>query len=322
MGDANQLKRLGILAEKYGFDFCFMTDDLFKRSGLAILPSIGVSTVRIRLGVFLNPYTINPAEQATYLASLDELANGRVVAAVGAGSRDFLEWIGLVQEKPVQTTRDTVVAIRRIMAGASGFEGETIKWTPQAHIRFALNSRKIPIYISGVGDDMLKLMGELGDGAMPYLFPPEHAGYAVPTIISAARGAGRGPNEVDIAGLIWISVSKDGKRVERATKPMIAYYGPHLPQQLLATIGLGRDDFLPILDKRKTDGLEVAGKLVTDDMLRLAVTGDPDGCLERLDHLVRNGVRHISFGPPLGPDPAQAIRLIGQQIIPHLKNTN
>ena len=34
--------------------------------------------------------------------------------------------------------------------------------------------------------------------------------------------------------------------------------------------------------------------------------------------LVRMGARHLSFGPPLGPDPVAAIRLLGDQVLPAL----
>jgi 5,10-methylenetetrahydromethanopterin reductase len=34
--------------------------------------------------------------------------------------------------------------------------------------------------------------------------------------------------------------------------------------------------------------------------------------------LGRLGARHLSFGPPLGPDPVAAIRLLGEQVLPAL----
>jgi len=34
--------------------------------------------------------------------------------------------------------------------------------------------------------------------------------------------------------------------------------------------------------------------------------------------LRRLGARHLSFGPPLGPDPVAAIRLLGDEVLPVL----
>jgi 5,10-methylenetetrahydromethanopterin reductase len=40
--------------------------------------------------------------------------------------------------------------------------------------------------------------------------------------------------------------------------------------------------------------------------------------LARCRALVRLGARHLSFGPPLGPDPLAALRLLGDQVLPAL----
>jgi 5,10-methylenetetrahydromethanopterin reductase len=53
-------------------------------------------------------------------------------------------------------------------------------------------------------------------------------------------------------------------------------------------------------------------------MLSLGVAGDAEEVLARCQALYRLGARHFSFGPPLGPDPLVAIRLLGSQVLPGL----
>ena len=53
-------------------------------------------------------------------------------------------------------------------------------------------------------------------------------------------------------------------------------------------------------------------------MLSLGVAGDVADVLARCRALVRLGARHLSFGPPLGPDPLAALRLLGDQVLPAL----
>ena len=36
----------------------------------------------------------------------------------------------------------------------------------------------------------------------------------------------------------------------------------------------------------------------------------------RLGGLVEAGVRHLSFGPPLGPEPLAALELLGREVLP------
>ena len=61
-----------------------------------------------------------------------------------------------------------------------------------------------------------------------------------------------------------------------------------------------------------------AAQLIDDRMLSLGVAGDVADVLARCRVLARLGARHLSFGPPLGPDPVAALRLLGGQVLPAL----
>jgi len=52
-------------------------------------------------------------------------------------------------------------------------------------------------------------------------------------------------------------------------------------------------------------------------MLRIGVVGEPADVIARLEPLVEAGVRHLSFGPPLGPEPLAAVALLGRVVLPH-----
>ena len=65
--------------------------------------------------------------------------------------------------------------------------------------------------------------------------------------------------------------------------------------------------------------LERAGAMVDDRMLRIGVAGSPEALVARLRPLVEAGVRHLSFGPPLGPDPLRAVELLGGDVLPALR---
>jgi 5,10-methylenetetrahydromethanopterin reductase len=54
-------------------------------------------------------------------------------------------------------------------------------------------------------------------------------------------------------------------------------------------------------------------------MLQIGVVGRPEDLIARLEPLVEAGARHLSFGPPLGPDRLAAIQLLGEHIIPHFR---
>ena len=58
--------------------------------------------------------------------------------------------------------------------------------------------------------------------------------------------------------------------------------------------------------------------LLPPEMMTLGVSGTPDEVVERCRGLIDAGARHVSFGPPLGPDRRTAVRQLGEAVIPHL----
>jgi 5,10-methylenetetrahydromethanopterin reductase len=187
-------------------------------------------------------------------------------------------------------------------------------------MRFKPLRSKVPVYIGGQGDKMLEFSGASGDGALPILYPPDFAEYAVSKISEGAKKGGRDPKEVDIAGCVWMSVSKD--RDSAAIDPLrelVAYFGPLLGVRGLASIGLTHEEFIPVQDAFKREGLKQAVKLVSPKMLDLAIYGSPEDCLPQFEKLQRAGVDEVLVGAPLGPDPKAAVEMIGKEIIPHFR---
>ena len=54
-------------------------------------------------------------------------------------------------------------------------------------------------------------------------------------------------------------------------------------------------------------------------MLRLALVGTPPDLIERIEQLEADGITQVNLGGPLGPDPVEAIRLMGKKVIPHFR---
>jgi 5,10-methylenetetrahydromethanopterin reductase len=59
--------------------------------------------------------------------------------------------------------------------------------------------------------------------------------------------------------------------------------------------------------------------MVTSSMLALALAGTPEEIAERIAALAGLGVTRVSLGGPLGPDPREAIRLLGERVLPALR---
>lgn len=308
---------LAELAEKYKFDQFWVSNDLFLRSAPVILTSVALATKSIEIGTcILNPYTIHPSEIAMMATTLDEVSNGRFNLGISSGANEFLEWVGIRPKKPRTELVEIVAGLRKL------FDGETTEikdWSKEAYLRFK-PKRQIPIYIGAMSPNMLRAIGEYADGGLPLLFPPEHYPNVLPYIKEGSDKSNRDLADIDVAACIWCSIAEDLTTAEDPLREKIAYYGYAFSPMILGNLGLTKDDFAEIEQAlMREQDTEKAKSLVTDNMLNIGITGTPTDIIKRLENLVDLGANHLSFGPPIGPDIAEGIRLIGETIIPHFQ---
>ena len=315
-----QYVELAQQAESLDFDQLWVSNDLFLRSAGVILTAAALNTERIRVGsCILNPYTMNTAEIAMLAATLDEVSDGRFLLGLSAGAAEFLGWVGLRHGKPLAAMRESVAAVRNLLNNeGADCEGDFLRWGSEAYMRFFVE-RQVPIYIGGMGPKMLQLAGEIGDGALPLLFPPERY-FTARRQVERGQALSANPQaDFDFATCIWVSASHDRTAARRVLAQKVAYYGSAMNEAVLADLGLGKADFEPIshaLIEEKNESRAI--ELVTDEMLRIGITGDAGQIIERLEPLVAAGATHLSFGPPLGPDFGEALRILGN-VAKHFK---
>ncbi|MGB1252995.1 MAG: LLM class flavin-dependent oxidoreductase [Candidatus Promineifilaceae bacterium] len=307
-------------AEAVGFDQFWVSNDLFIRSASVILPAVALATERIEIGCgIFNPYTINPAELAMFAATMDELSGNRFNLGLAAGAKDFLQWVGIPQRKPLAMMRETIGVIRALLRGDSAeIQSNTLNWQSEAYLRFRA-PRVTPIYLGAMGPKMLVLAGEVADGVLPLLFPPEHYFNVEPLLQKGVEKRSAALAELDYAACIWVSLSADKQAARDVLAHKIAYYGPSLGPLILSQLGLTAADFDEVQRVFHVERDEAkAIQLVDDRMLRIGVVGQPSDVIERLEPLVAAGAQHLSFGPPLGPDPLEAVNLLGK-VIAHFR---
>jgi 5,10-methylenetetrahydromethanopterin reductase len=312
----SQYEALAQAAEAAGFDQFWVSNDLFLRSSSVILPILARATTQIEIGsCILNPYTINPAELAMFAATMDELSGNRFNLGLAAGAKEFLRWVGLEQERPLAAMRETIEIVRRLLSGESyAQDGHFGQWKPEAFLRFPA-PRRTPIYVGAMGPKMLGLAGEMGDGVLPLLFPPEHYFTVKPFVDTGIAHRPSTLSKLDFAACIWVSLSVDKEEAKRTLAKKIAYYGSSLGPLILAQLDLSVEDFSPIQQALNIERDEARAVAMVDErMMRIGVVGRPSDVIARLEPLVAAGVRHLSFGPPLGPEPLEAVALLGQVI--------
>jgi len=321
VGSVKELVSYGVAADKAGLDYVWFPHDTFMQNTWVLSSLVAAATSRVKIGsVGINAYTCDPSEIACYLATLDEASNGRAVLGLGLHTHDMVGWTGIDTTTSIPRTREATTIIRSLLKGeVVDFHGEEFNWSDQCYLRFKPVRDEIPIYICAFGEDYLALCGEIGDGALPMITPPASAPEMVAAIHKGIQTAGRRPEDVDISGCAWLSLSEDERVAQDTMRAMISYFGPYLEDRALGKIGLSRDDFAEIRKSVEAGDYEGAKALVTPDMMALGLVGTPKQVIRQIEQLGEAGITHINLGGPIGPDIPKAIRLLGDEVMPYFR---
>jgi 5,10-methylenetetrahydromethanopterin reductase len=199
------------LAESLGYDTVWITDShLVCRELWVTLAACALGTTRIKLGPGVTvPHTRHWSVAASAIATLDEMAPGRIVLGIGTGGSSA-ETMGVSVQRAarIATLETMTTSIRALLAGGAARLDSGL----DARLAWLDGARRIPLFVAGSGPRMLEAAGRLGDGAIMY------AG-TDPAILRAglecvARGAAqRGRRLADLEVLLWTPTAVDADRV-------------------------------------------------------------------------------------------------------------
>ena len=309
-------------AEEAGFDQVWSGNDFLGGPGIVTLAAIAMGTSRIKFGSgVLDPVTLHPGQVAQITSGLQELSGGRFLLGIGAGSDIFYRNGGIHPPSPVVRTRQGVLAVRALLNGESpaGIEGVAAGWQPQAKVH---DPYPAPIYIGAMGPKMLALTGRIADGAISLCLPPRHVFGVMERIRRGAEQAGRSLGDLDVAAGVWVSVGADGDEARWVMARQIARYAGSLSFDALAENGLDVEEFhaaQALIDEEREDDA-IRFTLASTTMMRLGIVGGPDEVIDQCGALIDAGVRHVSFGPPLGTDGKAAVEILGKTVFPALRS--
>jgi len=232
-------------AEQLGFDFVSASDHLHGRQPTyetwTMLSWIAAATTRIRVAtrVLGVPYR-SPPVLAKMAETFDRLSGGRLILGLGGGAMDEeFRAFGLGVRSPRDKVDGLEEAIRiaRGMWSRPGFTFEGRLYRTDGADLEPKPDRRIPIWLGTYGNRALALTGRLADGWIPSLgyAPPERVAGMRERVLTAARAAGRDPEEVTCAYNVGVRVD------ERAdARPSVVAGSPDaVTERLLGFLGLG-----------------------------------------------------------------------------------
>jgi probable F420-dependent oxidoreductase len=198
----------------------------------------------MRVGTAIaNVYTRGPATLAQCAASIADLAPGRFEFGIGAGSQPIIEmWNSGKFTKPATRVKEMVQFLRPALAGERVvFDGET----------FSVNGFRLSvppaipprIHVAALRENMLKVAGEVGDGAIINWLSAEDCKTSVAVVREAAERAGRDPSQIEITARLMVNIDPPGPDADVMRRRHINAY-LQVPVYKSFHQWLGRSDLL------------------------------------------------------------------------------
>ncbi len=163
-------------AEEVGFDQFWVSNDLFLRSAAGDSAGVALATARIEVGTGHPQPVHDPSGRDRHACRHDGRTERQSLQPGAGGGSGRVPQVGghRARGDPGDAARDDRGRARGCSVGERvAIDGQFLHWSNEAYLRFAA-PRVTPIYIGAMGPKMLALSGELADGALPLLFPPEH----------------------------------------------------------------------------------------------------------------------------------------------------
>lgn len=293
---------LAIAAEQNGFDALWYAENPFGRGVLPAVAACGVATRRIELGIgVFNPYNRHPSLIAMEMGALDELLDGRSNLGLGAGIPRMLAHAHIPFEKPIAAMRDTISIVRGLMRGeAVSYEGKVFSATG-LKLEFEVKRRDYPIYMASMGDQSIRLAGDLADGLMiSNLCTPGFTARAL-SLIAARADRRVVPEPIRVVQYAPCVAGPDREEARAFAKDFVGTglarsFGPASTpaSRLWHTEGSGFEDEAFFEIARRIGAGEPGRTVVSDAILDLyAVAGNADDCAAAYQRYFDVGVNEV-----------------------------
>jgi len=165
---------------------------------MVLMAEAAVRTERIELGPgIIGPWNRSAATVAMAAATLQSISGGRLVLGLGASTPQLAEGLHDTPfEPPVPRMRRLVTQVRALLRG----ERIPLAVVPGARA-LKLNlppGPAVPIHMAALGDASVRLVGELGDAWIPFLYPWSRLSTGVALM---REGAARGGHPERVPGI-------------------------------------------------------------------------------------------------------------------------
>jgi len=329
------------VAEKYGWDSVWKQDHFSIRGPTLTKPEVwstllaaGLSTITLHVGSCCTcQHRAHPVKLAQTIASVDQAVKGRVLVGIGAGEAENVEPIGLSTKGWVERLREVIEIMKALWAREEGkeayvnYDGQFFNLSKSYIQETPYQKGGPPVFIGAFGPKMLRLVGEIADGWIPFAHSPEtYRDTLNGPIKKAAEAAGRSLTEIYPCHESGIKIGDDDSVRDAALfeARRILILNPAIFKQVLPgfehpgwqyTMAYGSED---VRDPQVL--ADVADQIPEELALKHTFWGTPDELIETTEQFLKVGCQHFVWGPRDPSEVEPVVKIVGKKIIPYFKD--
>ena len=220
------------------------SQDTSLRTGISVVPAARMWT---------------PLGLAAQTATLAQLSAGRFVLGLGTGGYGPGFWASVgLPDRPIAVMRAYATEVRDLLAGRQVTAGPVISragmgpgapgWPRSASLGLT-DLPPAPVYLAALGQQMLRLAGEVADGVLLNWATPERIAVSRALVDAGAARAGRDPGSLPLTMYIRVCVDDDVAAARQAFGMQVLGYAmgrPGIPETagyrgLFAQMGFGAE---------------------------------------------------------------------------------
>jgi 5,10-methylenetetrahydromethanopterin reductase len=268
-----------------------------------------------------NFVTRQPAVTAAAIASLDLLAPGRTIVGIGAGHSGTKN-LGAGKSTAKQMA-DGVTFVRQLLRGTEVKVGDGVAQMP-----WIKNPSRV--FMASSHPKGLEAAGRVADGVfINYGLQPENVKESEAVVAKGMASANRAPDEVAIWQIGAMDCTENGDIAREKIGAMLAFISGYIVSDKdPVTRGVPqkyREAMLTLRARYSTrpgaQNIQLVKELGLFDYLskRIGVCGTPDECFEQMMAAKKAGIKRIMFSVSVADDPAAAVKLFGEKVLPRVR---
>lgn len=323
-----QITELGLLAESHGINRIWVQNYSAARDCFLSLVPLALASTRIGIGVMVvSPWEMHPLKMANALLTLNEYSKGRAALCVGGGA----EWNGIMGipiTRRVRAVREATELLKKACGerAVTSYQGEMYK---ASYFSAKWASDVPPLIYTGAGQEqMIRMSATRADGIVLSDAVPSFAAAAMGFVRESlpARDAALGPFRVSNFWA-WHVKADRAAALKEARRELIIrswlsrhHIGSFMSDEDCKYIQANKAAFITAWRDRSGDIKGVPQRIIDALIEGITTTGDlseMDRIVARLQEFSDAGLNELALR--LHDDPADAIKVIGKQVVPALR---